>query len=137
MDFGAGDSSVRRLLAQRLSHAAQRSAYLGFMRTTVVLAVVGALSTALGAQTKPEQRPQARDVGVVVGVLPAGTGRNGNTRVVDVAGREDSAAVYRGRAERAWAHADADVPARRVMASLREHPHLTRVRKCMTTGDFM
>jgi DNA-binding SARP family transcriptional activator/tetratricopeptide (TPR) repeat protein len=40
-------------------------------------------------------------------------------RVFDAAGMADSAALYRGRAERAWAHAESDLPARRVIASLR------------------
>jgi DNA-binding SARP family transcriptional activator/tetratricopeptide (TPR) repeat protein len=40
-------------------------------------------------------------------------------RVFDAAGMADSAALYRGRAERAWAQAEPDLPARKVIASLR------------------
>ena len=44
-------------------------------------------------------------------------------RVFEAAGMTDSAALYRGRAERAWAHAESDLPARRVIASLRPRAH--------------
>jgi len=53
-------------------------AYLGCMRT--LIAVVAAASS-LGAQS-PEQRPRARDLGVVVGVLPTGK----HNAITDVAG---------------------------------------------------
>jgi len=48
----------------------------------IALFAVAVLSTTLGAQSAPEQRPRARDVGVVVGVLPPGK----NNAITDVAG---------------------------------------------------
>jgi D-aminopeptidase len=51
------------------------------MRITTGLALA-ALSHSLEAQSMPEQRPRARDVGVVVGVLPPGK----NNAITDVTG---------------------------------------------------
>ncbi len=79
-DFRPGDSPTPAFFAQPSFHAAQPQAYLGTMRIrTVVLAAT--LTAPLGAQAT-EQRPRARDVGIIVGVLPPGK----NNAITDVAG---------------------------------------------------
>jgi D-aminopeptidase len=78
-DFRPGDSRARCLFAQPSFHAAQSQAYLGSMRIMVVVLSVAA--SVAGAQSG-EQRPRARDAGVVVGVLPTGK----NNAITDVAG---------------------------------------------------
>ena len=66
-------------------------------------------------------RQQVRDLSVEGGLSRVElAGHVGElARVFDAAGMADSAALYRERAERAWAHGEWDLPARRVIASLR------------------